>query len=281
MVVMGGINIGIVIGIVIAVGNLLIDVNIVYRQAAEHLVGSGLADDGGNLLIGQAQMIGGKILSRESGMGRIQTGIQNRHHHAGTVIGETGAIENTGIKNIDLVLDQLGLGLFIDLADNNALAVLQRLANSIKIPGGDLQLEAAEKSIVVLTGVVGNPLLIQNRENLGLLRGNALTNISGLVTGKGKILEAHGFVGDLVSIQQVDLINGNNNRDLLIVLNGVGKPEHNGVVQIVFQIQLGCIVQLLDEGCFVTSHLCVGGGDNSEKNGRHQQTDKRGFDHDG
>ena len=161
VVIVSRVNVRIVIGVVIAEGNLFVDVHIVCSQASIHLVSNGIANQCSNLIIGQAQLGGGEVLGRECGMIGIKTGIQNCNNHAAAIVSAAGTVENTGIVNINLIFNQLGFTLFINLADDNALSLYKRLTGSIKVTGGNGNLKTTKQSVVSITGGVSNLLVIQ------------------------------------------------------------------------------------------------------------------------
>ena len=204
VVIVGGVHIRIVIGIVIAEGNLFVDVHVIDSQAAVHGAGSCLANDRGHVLVGHAQLGGGKILHAESTVGRIQTGIQDSHDHAAAVIRRTGGIKDTGIVHIDLIFNQCGLTLLVDLADDHIVPFLQGLAGRLEVTGLDQDLKTAEQCGIILTGRIGDIQIIQSAQDAGLLLRDPLLDLSGFLTGDGEFREAHRLIRGFIGIHDVD-----------------------------------------------------------------------------
>ena len=203
----------------------------------------------------------------------IKTGIQNRNHHAAAVIAAAGAVENTGAENVDFVLNQLSLALLVDLADNDSLTVSQRFTGSIEIPSLNGNLKTAEQRVIAVAGLISDLLLIQKRKDLCLLISDLLIDLSSLIAVKGIILEAHGLIAGFICIHKVGNVNGNDHRNLIIILNIARKLEHNRTIQIVLKIQLRCIIHQLHKGRIVTGHLTIGNSKDAKYDGGHEHTD--------
>ena len=202
VVVVGGVNIRVIIGVVIAKGNLLVDIDIVHTQGTCQGVGLGLFQDRRHILVGQTQLFGGKVLHREGTVIGIQTGVQNRHHHAAAVVNRVGAVEDTGGVNIDGVFHQFRFGSLIDLAHNGLCTLVQGHAHRLEIGSPDHQFKAGQQNGVLLAQRVGDPLLIQISQNLSLPGLDA--GLNGLGIGReGKLTHGHGFVGSFIGRHQV------------------------------------------------------------------------------
>ena len=275
MVIMGRVNVGIVIGVVIAERNLFVNVHIVNGQAAVLLAGNGITNQCGNILVGQAQLGGGEIIGRESGVVGIQTGIQHRNHHAAAIVTAAAAVEDAGVKHIDLIFNQLGLALLINLTDDNTLALAQRLAGGLKIPCFDGDLKTAEQRIIAVAGGVLDLLLIQIRQHLFPLGSNLLVDSGGIFAVERIVLEAHGLVTGFIGIHQVRNVNGDDHGDLVIILNIAGQLKHDRTIQIVLQVKLGRIIHQIDIGCMITGSLTAGSGEDANHHSTQEQTDAR------
>ena len=238
VVIMGGVGIGVIVGVVVAERHFLVDVNIVHAElAAGELVSLGPVQHCCHILIGHAQMGGGEIVYRESGVVGIQTGIQNRNHHAGAVIAGIAALENTGFVDVNGVFNQLAFSGMIDLADDGILALAQRHTNSLEITCLNADLEATQQGVVQLTGGICNTLLIQHAQEAVALGGHLLCNFSSLIT-EGILGEAHGLSRSLVSIHQIQNRQRDNDRYLLVIFHVCRQGlEH-------FAVQVGRVVYL-------------------------------------
>ena len=274
MVVMGRINVRVVISVVITEGDLVIDVHVIHRQAAIHFASGCLTNQSGHVLVGQAKLVGGEVGGRESGMVGIKASIQNCNDHAAAVVSSAGAVENAGTVYIDLILHQLGLALFIDLADDDTLTIAESLAGVVEVPCLNANLKATEKSIIVITSGISDLLLIQSSKDFCLLSGDLLIDVSRLIAVQGVILEAHGLITGFISIHQIDDIHGNDHRDLFVILYVFGKLEHYGTIQIVLKVQGGGIFHQLDVRSVVSGDLTIGHGKNTENQRSYKQTDK-------
>ena len=232
VVVVGGIHVRVLIRIVVAEGNLFVDVDVVHRQALGQFAGLGLAHQGRHVLIGQAQGLGGEIVHREGGVVGVQTGVQHRHHHTGAVVGHVGGVEDTGFVYVDVVLHQLGLSRAVGLAQNGLFAGAQGHTGDRIVPRFDQQLKAAEQSVVVLAGCILHALLVQQGQNLRLAGRDAVGDRFGLLGG-GVLLQAHGLVGAVVGVHQRGLADLDDHRHVLVGGYAAGQAEHHVAVQIV------------------------------------------------
>ena len=272
VVVVGGVDVGIVVGIVIAKGDLFVDVHIVNAQAAVLLAGNGLANHSGNVRIGHAQLLGSKILNREGGVIGIQAGIQNCDSHAAAVVGNAGAVENTGLgEDVDGVLNQFGFSLLVDLTDDGTLTLAQGLAGSGVIGSLDDQLEAGQHGGIILAGAVGNALLVQSSQDRRLALSNLLLDGSSFVAVQRIVREAHGLVCCFVSRHHIDDVGGDDHGNLLIIADGFRQPEHHGLVNVVHEIRLQILPEL-NTGALIGRRLNSGDGDRADENHcRHEQ----------
>ena len=248
VVVVGGVSVGIVVGVVISEGNLLIDINVVCAEAAVEFVSLGLADDRSHIVIGHGQLLRGEVVHGEGGVVGIQTGVQDSHHSAGTVIAGISALEDTGLIDVDGVLHQLGLGSLVDLADGGGLALAQGHTGHSVIAGLDHQFEAGQQRGVIRTGGIGDALLIQGLQDPRLLCRDLGLNGRSLFAFQRIFREGHGLIGALVGIHQVHHIHGDDHRDLLILPDVVRKREHHGIIQIFLIVGSRGILHLLDVG---------------------------------
>ena len=239
-----GIHVGIPVGIVKAVGDLFVDVHVGGGQTRLHTRGACISDESGHLVKGQAQLIpiGGKIAQRESGVVVVQTRIQNGNHSSGSVIGKIRAVEDTRVVDVDGILHQLGrvthrLGLLglVHLTDDGGSPLTDGLGDSLEIPRLDGDLKAAEHVGVILAEAVCQLGSVQIGQQRLFLRGNAGTDSGGLVTQrvfrKG---HARGSAGIL--LQKGSLLDLNDDRDLVRLLDGLGKLVHHRAVEIVIPI---------------------------------------------
>ena len=242
MVIVGGVDVGIVIGIVIAVRHLLIDVYIINTQAAGLLISLGLIQNRSHLFVGQTQLGRGEVAGAESGMAGVQTGIQHSHDHAGAVIAAVGAVENTGVLiEVNRIFNHLGIGSLIFFANDDALAIGQALASDIEITSLDHQLEAGQQSCIVQTQGVVHTGLVQLLQDLRLLTCDLGLNVSSLLIVQHILSKTLGGITLLVGGEHIRNIHGDDHGDLLIVCNMICQLEHHRIVQIVLVVHLQII----------------------------------------
>ena len=170
VVIMCRINIGVIVSIIEAERNLFIDIDIIHSQAAKLLIGSSLAQHCSNILVCHTKCLGCEIINRKCGMIGVETCIQHSNDHTTTIILTTGSIKDTGIIHRNFILYQLSIGLFIDLTNDNPLPFFKRLTGGIKILCENFDLKAAEQSIIITAGTIGDTLIIQLRQYFSLLR---------------------------------------------------------------------------------------------------------------
>ena len=249
VVVVGGVHIGVVICVIVTERNLIIDEDVVHGQVAVRpLVGGGLVHQSGHLVVGQTQLVRGEVVGGESGVVGVQTGVQNRHHHTGTVVIHAGGVEDTRLVDVHLILHQLGIHRLILLADGRGLGSAQRLTGDGIIATLNLDLKAAEEGIVILTQLVFDPLLSEQGQQLRLTGLNGVGDRLGLV-GEGILLQRHGLVGAVVGIHQGGAVHADDDRDVVILLDPIGQFEGYVAVEIIQVIhQEGILVQLIDAG---------------------------------
>ena len=270
VVVVGGVGIRVVVGIVIAEGDLLVDVHIIGTEAAGKLVSLGLLDDLSHIVIGQRQLVRSEVGRREGGMIGIQAGIQNGNHCAGTVVAGITALENTGLINVDGIFHQLGLGNPVLLTDERAFTRSQRHAGNGIVPGLDHKLKAGQQRSVVSAGFVGDALLVQCLQDPCLAFGDGCFN-GGSLSAVCKVSEGHGLVGAFVGIHQVRRVHSNDDRNLLIIADVFRERKHDGAVQVLFQIHCRGILHLLDVGCFHGRGLGCRGSNGADQKHRSEQ----------
>ena len=256
VVVVGGVNVGIVVGIVIAVGHLFVDVDIIHTQAAVLLVGSGLAHHRSHVLVGQAQVIGGEVIHGEGGMIGVQARIQNRDYHAAAVVAAVSALEDTGLVHADRVLHQLGFHGPVAFAHGSLGTLGQGLAGCGIVGSLDHQLKAADQGVILFAHLVSNGLFVQNCQNVSLFPGNLLPDFGGLPAMENEIGKAYRLVGFFVGIHQGCHIHRNDHGNLLILADVVGQLEGYIFVQIILVVHSR--IDLLDVGCVIGGSFASG-----------------------
>ena len=232
-----GVDVGVSVGVVEAEGDLLVDVHVGGGQVRLHPRGAGVANEGGDLVKGQTQLtaVGGEVIQGEGGVVVVQTRVQDRHHGAGAVVRKARAVEDTRGVDVDGVLHQLsslGLGLLglVDLTDDGGASVAHGLDKGLKIPRLDEDLKAAHDVGVALTRRVLELSLVEVGEQSAPLGGDALADGGGLVR-EGVFSEAHTRGGPGVLLQKGLLLDLNDDRDLVGLLDGLGKlVDHRAVV---------------------------------------------------
>ena len=200
MVVVGGVDIGVIVRIVVAKGHLLVDIDIIDADATAQFIGLGLRQNCRHILIGQAQIVRSKVIQRKGAVIGVQTRIQNRHYHAGAVIGDLSAIKNTGLIDIHGILHQLSLGGLIDFAYDRVFPGPQHLAGCRKIICPDHQFKAGQKSLILLAGGIGNTLLVQSAENLLLAGADPAAQLRSFLGLACVLAKAHSLVRTRIGI---------------------------------------------------------------------------------
>ena len=215
-----------------------------------------------------------EILHGESAVAGVQTGIQNCHHHTATVIAAVAAIENTGIVNADRVLNQLGLGNFVLLADHYAAALIQGAANALKVAGCNSKLKTAQQNIIVIAGSIVDALLVQLGKDLLLFRSDGFPQSGSILAVGSILLKAHGLIALLIGIHQSGLVQGDNDADLLIRLYGIRQLLHHRAVKVILVIYL-YTAKLLNIGSIVTGGFCIWGCNYADQDRRHNHQKHR------
>ena len=246
VVIVGRVNVGVVVGVVVTEGNLLVDVDIVNTQAAVEFIGLGLLDNSCHILIGHAQLLRGEVLHGEGSMVGVQAGIQNRNNHAAAVVAGIAALEDACLINADRVLYQLGLTGPVDFTDDGLVTIAQGLAGNIIIAGLDQNFKTAGQGLVIFTQLIGNSLIIQSRQDPLLFAGDLLADSFSLLAALHILGKADRLVALLVGIHQADHIHGNDNRNLFLGCFAVSQAECNRVIQVLRIVSCQRIVQLLD-----------------------------------
>ena len=240
VIVVGGVGIGILVCIVIAERHFIVDKHIVNSQALGQGSRSGVANDLGNIRIGQTQLLRCEVFNRECTVLGVQTGIQNSNHHAAAIVAGAFTLENTGIIHIDLVFNQFCFRRLIFLAYDDAGAFAQGLTGYIKILRLNHQLKASDCCAVFFTCCISHTGLVQRGQNFRLAVIALADDCCSLFAVQRKFREAHGLVCGFISIQQILLIQRNNHGDLVIWLDRIRELLHHGGIQkilvIYFQI---------------------------------------------
>ena len=237
-----GVHVGVPVGVVKAVGDLLVDVDVRGGQTRLHTRGAGTVHQSGDLLKGQTQLasVGGEVGQGEGGVVVVQTRIQNRHHGAGAVVPEIGAVEDTRVVDVDGVLHQLGaygLGLLglVDLTDDGGAAVAHGSGDGLEIAGLDEDLKAAEDVGVLLTQRVLDLSLIEVGQK-GLLLGIDASADRGGLIGLRVFGEGHARGGPGILLQKGFFLDLHDDRYFVGLLDGLGQLIHDGAVQILVTV---------------------------------------------
>ena len=247
-----GVHIGIAVGVVEAEGHLLVDVHVGGGQIRLHPRSAGVPDEGGHLVKGQPQLaaVGGEVGQGEGRVVVVQTRVQNRHHGAGAVIWEARAVEDTRGVDVDGVLHQLSphrLGLLglVDLTDDGGASVAHGLDEGLKVPRLDENLKAAHDVGVVLTRHVVQISLVEVGEQGLLLGGDAAADGGGLV-GESVLAEAHPRGCPGILLQEGLLLDLNDDRDLVSLLDRLGEPVDHRAVVVVLLVGDEILVKKMD-----------------------------------
>ena len=275
MVVVGGIGVGVLICVVEAEGDLIADKDIIHGQACELLACQGVAQQACHLIVGQAQVVGMEIIGGECAVCVVNTGIQNCDHHAFTVVLDIGAVNDTGVIDINGVLHQLGLSNLVDFTYHNLHAGVQALADRLEVTGTNCDFKTTQQDGVVITLGVADCQLVQLFQDLGLLAGNLLLNFFCIVALQSILAKGHGLVRFLVCVHQVHDIYIDDNGNYIIILYTLGQLICNGAVQIVLQIQTGNILHQIDVGSLIAGSFCL----RSSKNAKQERCCQKCYQH--
>ena len=244
------IDLGVVICVVVCVGNLFVDVNVGGGQAVAVLCGcDGIADQCLYVLKGHSQLasVRGKVCGGECRVVVVQTRVKHCDHNAGSVISEVGAVKDTRFINVYLVFNQLGLRNVVDFAHDCGGAISKHVAKAFKVACQQVDLKAAHERVVLAAQLVADLGVIQFCDQLGLLR----TQISldcGCLLGAGKLGKAHAGGRALICIEQCSLLGTHDDRDQVCILDVIGELMHHVAVKIVLHVCLDVAVKQSYEG---------------------------------
>ena len=145
-----GKNVGVLIRIIVRIGNLLAYVNVLAgkprgkrrRSGRPHLFRNvpfgAVAERESEILVGR-----GKIIYAERRMRIIETRIEHGDYHAVALIFGIGAVENTRGIHVDVVFDDFGRRRLVFLADDQRRLRTEQLLQLVEIVGLDRDFKAA------------------------------------------------------------------------------------------------------------------------------------------